>query len=63
MESLEVSAKTVEDAVDSALRELGLNRSEVEVEVLQEGIEIYRAYLKRQGHKPDDMGIPPICLN
>jgi len=37
MESLEVSAKTVEEAVDSALIELGLSRSDVEVEVLQEG--------------------------
>jgi spoIIIJ-associated protein len=37
MESLEVSAKNVEEAVDSALRKLGLNRSEVEIEVLREG--------------------------
>jgi spoIIIJ-associated protein len=36
MEPLEVSAKSVEEAVDSALRKLGLNRSEVEIEVLQE---------------------------
>ena len=37
MESLEVSAKTVDEAVEAALAELGLDRSEVEIEVLQEG--------------------------
>ncbi|MCD5412557.1 MAG: protein jag [Dehalococcoidia bacterium] len=37
MEALEVSAKTVEEAVELALNELKLTRSEVEVEVLQEG--------------------------
>ncbi|MFA4836914.1 MAG: Jag N-terminal domain-containing protein, partial [Dehalococcoidia bacterium] len=37
MEPLEISAKTVDEAVDSALNKLGLNRSEVSIEVLQEG--------------------------
>jgi spoIIIJ-associated protein len=37
MEALEVSAKTVEEAVEIALNELNLTRSEVEIEVLQEG--------------------------
>jgi len=37
MEALEVSAKTVEEAVELALDELNLARSEVEIEVLQEG--------------------------
>lgn len=34
---IEVSAKTVEEAIESALSQLGLDRSEVEIEVLQEG--------------------------
>jgi len=37
MESLEVSAKTVEEAVGEALEQLGLSREEVEVTVLKEG--------------------------
>ena len=37
MEALEVSAKTVEEAVELALDELNLARSEVEIEVLREG--------------------------
>jgi spoIIIJ-associated protein len=37
MEALEVSAKTVEEAVELALNELNLTRSEVEIEVLREG--------------------------
>jgi len=37
MEALEVSAKTVEEAVELALNELKLTRSEVEIEVLQQG--------------------------
>ena len=37
MEALEVSAKNVEEAVELALNKLGLSRSEVEIEVLQEG--------------------------
>jgi spoIIIJ-associated protein len=37
MESLEVSAKTVDEAVELALRELGADREEVEVTVLSEG--------------------------
>jgi len=36
MEALEVSAKTVEEAVELALNELQLTRSEVEIEVLQQ---------------------------
>lgn len=37
MKALEVSAKTVEEAVELALNELKLTRSEVEIEVLQQG--------------------------
>ncbi len=37
MESVEVSAKTVDEAIDIALEELGLKRSEVEIEVLTPG--------------------------
>ncbi len=37
MESVEVSAKTVEEAVQQALTRLGRNRDEVEVTVLSEG--------------------------
>ncbi len=37
MESVEVSAKTVKEAVEQALKRLGLDRSQVEIEVLQEG--------------------------
>ena len=37
MESLEVSAKTVEEAIQKALEQLGLSREEVEVTVLKEG--------------------------
>jgi spoIIIJ-associated protein len=37
MESLEISAKTVEEAIQHALEQLGLSRDEVEVTVLKEG--------------------------
>ncbi|MDY6911555.1 MAG: RNA-binding cell elongation regulator Jag/EloR [Chloroflexota bacterium] len=37
MEAREVSARTVEEAVDIALGELNLSRSEVEIEIRQEG--------------------------
>ncbi len=37
MEGLEVSAKTVEEAIEQALDKLGISRSEVRVEVLSEG--------------------------
>ncbi len=37
MESLEISAKTVEEATQPALEQLGLSRDEVEVTVLKEG--------------------------
>ncbi len=37
MESIEKSARTVEEATENALSELGLNRSEVNIEVLSEG--------------------------
>ena len=37
MESLEVSAKTVDEAIELSLRQLGLSREEVEVTVLKEG--------------------------
>lgn len=37
MESLEVSAKTVEEAVERALKQLGLSRDQVEISVLNKG--------------------------
>src|SRR5712691_5435289 len=37
MESVEVSAKTVDEAIDIALEELGLKRSEAGIEVLSAG--------------------------
>jgi spoIIIJ-associated protein len=37
MESVEVSAKTVEEAIDIALEELGLKRSQVSIEILTAG--------------------------
>jgi spoIIIJ-associated protein len=37
MESVEVSAKTVDEAIDIALEELGLKRSQVEIEILTPG--------------------------
>ncbi|MFC2071286.1 RNA-binding cell elongation regulator Jag/EloR [Chloroflexota bacterium] len=37
MESLEVSAKTVEEAIQRALEQLGVSREEVEVSVVKEG--------------------------
>jgi len=37
MESLEISAKTVEEAIQHALEQLGVSREEVEVTVLKEG--------------------------
>lgn len=37
MEDVEASGKSVEEAVEKALQELGLTRSQVEVEVLQQG--------------------------
>ena len=37
MESLEISAKTVEEAIELSLEQLGLTREEVEVTILKEG--------------------------
>jgi spoIIIJ-associated protein len=37
MESVEVSAKSVDEAIDIALEELGLKRSQVEIEILSAG--------------------------
>ena len=37
MESVEASGKSVEEAIESALAQLGLDRSQVEVEILSEG--------------------------
>ena len=37
MESVEANGKTVEEAIENALAQLGLDRSQVEVEVLSEG--------------------------
>src|SRR3989337_2497167 len=37
MESVEVSAKTVDEAIEIALEELGLKRSQVQIEILTAG--------------------------
>lgn len=37
MESLEISGKTVDEAVETALKELGMDRSQVQIEILKEG--------------------------
>lgn len=37
MQSLEISARTVEEAIDRALEQLGVSREQVEVSVLQKG--------------------------
>ena len=37
MENLEISAKTVEEAIQQALEQLGVGREEVEVTILSEG--------------------------
>ena len=37
MKSLEISARTVEDAIQQALEQLGVSREEVEVSVVKEG--------------------------
>ena len=37
MESVDASGKTVEEAIEKALAELGLERTQVEVEVVKEG--------------------------
>ena len=37
MKEVEISAKTVEEAIQLALEELGASRDEVEVDVLSEG--------------------------
>jgi len=37
MESVEVSAKTIDEAIDIALQELGLKRSQVKIEILTAG--------------------------
>ena len=36
-QSFEFAAKTVEDAVDEGLRQLGLSRDQIDVEVIEEG--------------------------
>ena len=36
-ESVEVSAKTVDEAIDDALEELGLKRQQAEIEILSSG--------------------------
>ena len=37
MEALEISAKSVDEAIELALDQLGLNRSDVDIEIIQEG--------------------------
>src|SRR3990172_8673830 len=75
--SLEVTAKTVDEAVEQALRQLGVPRSEVEIVVLKEGRlgflgfgaeeAVVRVALRGEGHPPSRHGPrvpappPPRC--
>src|SRR3990172_5676805 len=64
--SLEVTAKTVDEAVEQALRQLGVPRSEVEIVVLKEGRlgflgfgaeeAVVRVALRGEEHAPSRQG-------
>src|SRR3972149_3311930 len=64
--SLEVTAKTVDEAVEQALRQLGVPRSEVEIGVLKEGRlgflgfgaeeAVVRVALRGEEHAPSRQG-------
>ena len=62
MESLEVSGKTVEEAIQHALKQLGVSREEVEVSVVKEGksgilglgTEEAKDRVKLLGEKPEE---------
>jgi spoIIIJ-associated protein len=52
-ESVEVSAKSVDEAIDIALQELGLRRSQVSIEVLTGGkAGLFGLGGNRRGHRP-----------
>ena len=59
IEALEQSAKNVEDAIEDGLAELGLERHEVNVEVLSEG----RAGLFGIGGEPARVRLTPVTLD
>ncbi len=58
MESLEVSAKTVEEAIQRALEQLGVSREEVEVTVVREG----RAGILGLGAEEAVVRVTPLAL-
>ena len=41
MKTLEKQAKTVDEAIELALEELKVSRNEVEVEIIEEGTEVF----------------------
>lgn len=58
MESIEVSAKSVEDAVERALAKLGLERSQVQIEVLSQG----RAGILGLGSEEARVKVTPLII-
>lgn len=54
--TIEQSGRTVDDAVQAALRKLGLSRAEVEVNVIEEG----RAGIGPIGHRPAVVRVTPL---
>ncbi len=54
--TIEQSGRTVDDAVQTALQKLGLNRTQVEVEVVAEG----RAGIGPIGHRPAVVRVTPL---
>ncbi len=58
MESLEISAKTVEEAIQRALEQLGVSREEVEVTVVREG----RAGILGLGAEEAVVRVTPLVL-
>ena len=55
-QTIEQSGRTVDDAVQAALRQLGLSRAQVEVEVVEEG----RAGIGPIGHRPALVRVTPL---
>ena len=68
MKEVEISAKTVEEAIQQALEELGASRSEVEVDVLSEGrhgvlgvgAEEARVRVRALKSIPSEAGLEPV---
>ena len=54
--TIEQSGRTVDDAVQAALRRLGLSRAQVQVEVVEEG----RAGIGPIGHRPALVRVTPL---